>query len=315
MCLKRCFIFLIIVFAIIIFSQGNVGAGFDPDEYFPLAQGNEWTYVRTVDGETGPLTSAFVDGAELVDGVQTTKFTMTGLTQGVYYDYFYAKDLEGLKEYKFNNSFDTYNIYNPARMTFPADLDVGDTFEGLNSYSSFRSEDDSILSTTTGTHTVHLETIEDISVPAGAFNDCLKFNVLTSQQTGELTAQIDAKIWYAYGIGMVKKILNISLRVNPESEENNIEDVYELSDYNLKIPDECPITFALGRNSRQNDLNTLRRFRDEVLSKCHEGRQLIELYYKWSPIVVKTMEEDEEFKGNVKEMIEGILPLLQETVK
>ena len=312
MCLKRCFIFLIIVFAIILSSQGNVGAGFNPDDYFPLNQGNEWTYVRTIDGETEPTTTAFVDGTELVDGVQTTKYTMTGLTQDTYYDYYYAKDSEGLKEYKFHNSFDTYNIYDPPRMTFPNDLDVGETFEGLNSYSSFSSEDDSLLSTTEGTHTVHLETLEDISVPAGPFKDCLKFNVLTYQQTGELSAQTDAKIWYAYGVGMVKKVLNIFLRANPESEKINIVDVFELSAYNVQTPSDCPITFALGRNSRQNDLNTLRRFRDKILNKSSEGRELIKLYYQWGPLVINAMEADEEFKQEVKDMVDGVLRVIGE---
>ena len=44
-----------------------------------------------------------------------------------------------------------------------------------------------------------------------------------------------------------------------------------------------------------------------MLSQTPEGRDIIRLYYQWSPVIVKAMEEDEEFKGDVKEMIDGVL--------
>ena len=34
---------------------------------------------------------------------------------------------------------------------------------------------------------------------------------------------------------------------------------------------------------------------------------LLRLYYEWSPGIVQMMEEDEEFREEVKEMIDGIL--------
>jgi hypothetical protein len=42
------------------------------------------------------------------------------------------------------------------------------------------------------------------------------------------------------------------------------------------------------------------------------GQEIIKLYYQWSPVIVKVMEEDEEFKGGVKEMIDGVLMLIGE---
>jgi len=59
----------------------------------------------------------------------------------------------------------------------------------------------------------------------------------------------------------------------------------------------------------------MRNFRDNILSKTPEGRELIKLYYQWSPAIVKAMEEDEEFKGDVKEMIDGVLPLIEGEVE
>ena len=40
------------------------------------------------------------------------------------------------------------------------------------------------------------------------------------------------------------------------------------------------------------------------------GQEIIKLYYQLSPMIVKAMEKDEEFKEGVKEMIDGVLGLL-----
>ena len=59
----------------------------------------------------------------------------------------------------------------------------------------------------------------------------------------------------------------------------------------------------------------LRSFRDNLLSKTPEGHEIIRLYYEWSPMIVKAMEADEEFKKEIKEMIDGILPMIRELVE
>ncbi|MBW2222490.1 MAG: hypothetical protein JRF22_08190 [Deltaproteobacteria bacterium] len=52
-----------------------------------------------------------------------------------------------------------------------------------------------------------------------------------------------------------------------------------------------------------------------MLARTPEGRELIRLYYQWSPAIVKGMEEDEELKQEVKEMIDGILPTIGEEIE
>jgi len=67
----------------------------------------------------------------------------------------------------------------------------------------------------------------------------------------------------------------------------------------------CSAETIYGENSEEAAL--LRYVRDTILSKTPEGQEIIKLYYQWSPAIVKLMEEDEEFKQDVKEMIDGIL--------
>jgi hypothetical protein len=54
----------------------------------------------------------------------------------------------------------------------------------------------------------------------------------------------------------------------------------------------------------------LRYIRDNILSKTHEGRELVKLYYQESPAIVRSMGEDKDFKTEVKAMMDGILVLI-----
>jgi hypothetical protein len=70
----------------------------------------------------------------------------------------------------------------------------------------------------------------------------------------------------------------------------------------------CGLLELYGEGSVEVDL--LRDLRDNVLSQTQAGQEIIELYYQWSPAIVQAMEEDEEFKEQLREMIDGVLELL-----
>ena len=72
--------------------------------------------------------------------------------------------------------------------------------------------------------------------------------------------------------------------------------------------DLCCIEEIYGEVSEGAEL--LRYFRDTVLNQTPEGRELIRLYYQWSPFIVRAMEEDEEFKQEVKGIIGDVLLLI-----
>ena len=76
------------------------------------------------------------------------------------------------------------------------------------------------------------------------------------------------------------------------------------------IRKQCPTEELYGEQSAETEI--LRYVRDNVLSQTPEGQELIRLYYQWSPVIVKAMEEDEEFREQVKGMIDGVLELIKE---
>lgn len=122
-------------------------------------------------------------------------------------------------------------------------------------------------------------------------------------------------------------VLNIEYAVSEEAPEGQCrglnpqnEFVVDVDGYPLEVTlkpglvcfikdDWCPVKTIYGENSVETGL--LRSIRDNVLSKTHEDRELIKLYYQWSPAIVKVMETDEEFKGDVKELVDGVLWMVE----
>ena len=63
------------------------------------------------------------------------------------------------------------------------------------------------------------------------------------------------------------------------------------------------------------EVQLLTYIRENILNQAPEGREIISLYYQWSSVIVKAMEEDEGFKENMKEMVDEVLELIEEEVK
>jgi len=67
----------------------------------------------------------------------------------------------------------------------------------------------------------------------------------------------------------------------------------------------CPTETLYGEHSEETEL--LRYLRDNILNQTPEGREIIRLYYEWSPVIVEMMNEDDELKGQVREITDMIL--------
>ena len=86
-------------------------------------------------------------------------------------------------------------------------------------------------------------------------------------------------------------------------------EVYHFMHVAFVLPAMCPLETIYGEHSKETQL--LRSLRDNILSQSHEGRELIKLYYKWSPVIVRAMEEEDDFKEEVKEVIDGLLGIVE----
>ena len=52
----------------------------------------------------------------------------------------------------------------------------------------------------------HIVGLEDVSVPLGSFEDCLRLDIKGQRMSGEGVADISSSVWYARGHGVVKRV-------------------------------------------------------------------------------------------------------------
>jgi len=74
--------------------------------------------------------------------------------------------------------------------------------------------------------------------------------------------------------------------------------------------DNCALLNIYDEDSE--DIELLRYVRDNVLNQTPTGQALIRLYYEWSPVIVNVMEKDENFREELKEIIDEIVLLIEE---
>ncbi len=97
---------------------------------------------------------------------------------------------------------------------------------------------------------------------------------------------------------------------NSKQEDSDLDGLGDTCD---PVTGPCAIEAIYGEYAEETEL--LRYFRDSVLNKTSVGQELIRLYYWWNPVIVKVLAEDREFKEDVKETIDRILPLIEREIK
>jgi hypothetical protein len=203
-------------------------AAYNMQDYYPLSQGNSWTYfsyeMETENGETeiyAGTDTEIVSGTDNVGGVSTIRLIEVphdpqdydyqniawdekGLT--LYYDYegkqpeFGGTDLDN-EEGRF---------LTPA-VILPAQMEIGQIVSYNFAVEWY--EDGELEEYEEGTTTYTLEKIETITVEAGTFQDCLKIHkefsgIVYDRKDGtkkESWAE-NGYVWLARGIGPIKEI-------------------------------------------------------------------------------------------------------------
>lgn len=79
------------------------------------------------------------------------------------------------------------------------------------------------------------------------------------------------------------------------------------------VETDCLIESLYGQHSPEVQLFTA--FRDTFLTGFPAGRELIQFYYQWSPLVVNTMNTDQAWGKHMKLLTDSILPLVEMIVE
>lgn len=193
-------------------GDGGDGGGvtvYKTADYYPLAQGDTWTYQGpyTQTQVPGFLNKA-VSGTETIDSVIATKVL---IEFGGDYE-LWTVDSNGITYYKdYHNppSGWSQEVYDPPLNYLPAEVSIG-TIKSHNFRVYFTdSTGASEMAQLSGETTV--VALEDVTVPAGTFTDCLKTettHTLISSTIPEITYNVKTTLWVAKAVGVVKRVDN-----------------------------------------------------------------------------------------------------------
>ena len=79
---------------------------------------------------------------------------------------------------------------------------------------------------------------------------------------------------------------------------------------NLFVSWQCFLLRLFGETSEE--VEVFRKFRNHFIDSGPEGKAIITFYYKWSPLLVKAIEEDKELEEQLREVVDTILFLTEE---
>lgn len=201
---------------------GNTGGNttYVTSEYFPLGQGDTWTYLYDgLDYDT--LT---VSGLETIKGVVAAKIVedngdyqlMTSDSNGVTLYKSYKKEVCGWGHMTFS----------PAASYTPGALSIGETHSCTSTFTY--KECNGRPFTGTVFSEVTLLGIENVSVPAGTFHNCFKFSItrLLSAPIINFISTYEGTLWWAKGVGKVKQVgttidrkNGVVIEIDPDTDE------------------------------------------------------------------------------------------------
>lgn len=213
----KIFIFLIGI----LFMFTTLSSAYDLRDYYPLSQGNTWTY-SIIEDEERYEEAVKIEGKEIINNIETKKM--------VYSENAYEcvnLDSEGLKIYK---SFDEdkYEIFEPPEIIFSNNIKIGGT-KGYSINSARYNLNGAKIGEIKETGQVSLQSIGDIEVPAGKFSNCLKFSIISEKKdaAGDCDKD-DCFVWLAPGVGRVKEFC-IKTEYDAETQkEDTFTEIVEL---------------------------------------------------------------------------------------
>lgn len=188
----------------------NSAYAFNLREYYPLREGSKWEYQITVheDGQDHAYRESInISGKEEISEVENTRMVSSN-NESI--SRCLAIDKEGVKKFK-EYSVDNYRVFNPPMMLFPSGLEIGESREyTVNSMSVRHKTNDVSAVVSSGLYTgsvkITLEPSESVVVPAGIFDNCLKFSLVYNYKGTKRYGENKYSIWLASGVGEVKEV-------------------------------------------------------------------------------------------------------------
>ena len=188
---------LLVALSLMIFFS-HLAIAEELSRYCPLQQGDSWEY--SVNDDDKIYNEKYtVQGFKKINGIETIEMVFP---DGSYECL--ASDAEGIKNYRYVES-DGYGNYNPPLLVFPNKMKVGETKEYATE-GDYYGENGEKKSSSSEKGQITLESIEDVTVPAGKFTGCLKFSLLRECIESGNRSLESHTIWFVSGVGKIREL-------------------------------------------------------------------------------------------------------------
>jgi len=174
------------------------------EEYNPLVKNNSWVYLQNDKSELSHFVSDNID----LNGVQVQKVISSDGTS------VYLENKNGLNTYIIKKKVGTIT-YDPPISLSPKEIALGDSHSYVSKMTFSIFNINFNFGNIQGSN--RLVAIEDVEVPAGYFEKCLKFES-TASKKGLFGVDYSLVIWFAKNVGEVKaefttKMMGITTKV------------------------------------------------------------------------------------------------------
>lgn len=170
------------------------------NDYLPTATGNSWTYSEDADGSPQARVKS-ITGTEILNGIDMfiEEDSYSGDKSWI------TQDTHGTQVHKILNYDDAFFTFPEGAEIYPYRMAIGEE-KTTNDIPAVYTDGGSDTSGTIS-GSIKLLGIENVTVAAGAYEDCLKITgqiIFTMPGLGEGTLTEDYTEWLAKDIGLVK---------------------------------------------------------------------------------------------------------------
>lgn len=205
---------------------------YDLSKYFPMDIGNRWVYQSfTLEGEEFLESTMIISvkSKEILDSKEIYLFesVFNGKRPLIFY---YILDKEGIYLYKMVLENGYSNIFSPPLLVFPKNVRLG---QGSNLSTLIKTYDANDNLADEGTIEIkgEVEKVENITVPAGKFENCLKVSSSATVRSKKKSMFVIRSIWFAPGVGKIKEVEDI---ISYEEETKRSHSEIELKNAMIK---------------------------------------------------------------------------------
>ena len=191
------------VFTCLIQPLVKADDSYEISKYFPIRIGNEWSYAtsETTQGKSSErIMHSVIRTKDLLNGKDVYLFERDFDRTPIFY---YSLGKDGIYSHKVVRDEGSI-VFSPAAIVFPNNLQLNQEFEDSRTFVVY-DINGNVVDGGMATAKITFIGFEDITVPAGKFEDCLVISSLFILKAERSSTIVSTTTWLAQDVGKVKE--------------------------------------------------------------------------------------------------------------